>query len=557
MALSGVEDFTPSRGDAVLFELKASLFRLQRLVRDVSAGPRRLGKGDPAAFGFVIAQTRTPLWAEVPAAERTLQRGKVQNLRVAARQFDCAVLTPGAVFSFWKQLGRASTLRGFARGRMLKEGCIVPATGGGLCQLSNALYDVALRAGLEIVERHAHSRRMPGSQASQGRDATVAWNYVDLRFRSDTPMLLRVRLDAQVLIVELLGQAPQRAQELAPLPDLRREAQSCESCDQTSCFRHGVAAREGKRAVLVDEYWPEFDAIVLGDLLCLPMTGLPQYGWTTQNFANVRTATVTTLRRSFAMRRVENGPKRRALELASFEQLARRYARHLDADVTELIVAQSLLPTLWREGHLGGRKFSVLMSRLPMRALQERLEAVSARYPERATLKDFRADPVLLRAEEEALAAADAIVTPHAEIAEMFSGRAILLDWKTPPTRFKHAPASRRIAFPGPTIARKGAYELRAAARALDLEVVLIGCAFEGADFWQGVRTSRDIGNGVAAFVQPALLEDKPRKLISALASGIPVIATKACGVPAQSGLTLVPAMDPKALTDALGVALG
>jgi hypothetical protein len=554
MTLAQIEDLAPpSRGDAVLFELKASLFRLRRLFRDALSGPKRLAKGDSASFGFVVAQSRTPLWAEVPAAEHRLQRGKVQNLRVAARQLDRTRLAPGALFSFWKQLGRATALRGFARGRMLKEGCIVPATGGGLCQLSNAIYGVALKAGLEIVERHAHSRRLPGSQAMQGRDATVAWNYVDLRFRSAVPLMLRVRLDASDLIVELLGQAPQGVRDFAPLPDTRREAQSCESCDQVTCFRHGVAASEGKRAVLVDEHWAEFDAFVSGDLLCLPMKGPAQYGWTTQKFAQVETAVLTTLRRSFAMRRIENGPKRRALELATSERLARRYATHLDADVTELVVAQSLLPTLWRDGHLGGRKFSVLMTRLPMCALQERLDAVSQRYPERASLKDFRADPALLRAEEEALGAADVLVTPHADIASVFGARAVLLDWRTPTTRSRHASGSRRIVFPGPTIARKGAYELREAARALDLEIVLLGSDLEGAGFWQGVRTTRDIADGVAAFVQPAFLEDRPRKLLAALASGIPVVATQECGLRPQPGLTLVSAGDVDSLIVALG----
>jgi len=542
----------PSRGDAVLFELKASVFRLERLFRDALTGPKRLAKGDPVEFGYVIAQSRTPLWAEVPAAERTLQRGKVQNLRLAARQLDGTLLMPGAIFSFWKQLGRASAMRGFARGRMLKEGCIVPVTGGGLCQLSNALYEVALKANLEVLERHAHSRRVPGSQAMQGRDATVAWNYVDLRFRSRAPMLLRVRLDTGDLIVELLGQTSQDAHEFAPLPDTRRDAQSCEGCDQTSCFRHGVAATEGKRAVLVDEYWPEFDAFVSGGLLCLPMKGPPQYGWTTQKFEAVKAAALTTLRRSFAMRRVENGPRRRALELATSERLARCYAKHLDADVTQIVVAQSLLPTLWRDGHLGGRKFSVLMTRLPMRVLQERLDVVSQRHPEWATLKDFRADPALLSAEDEALAAADAIVTPHMDIAALLGNRAIVLDWRTPTARFRHAPGSRRIAFPGPTIARKGAYELREAARALDLEVVLLGSDLEGMEFWKGIRTSRGIGDGVAAFVQPAFLEDKPRKLLAALASGIPVIATAACGLPPRSDLTRVPPGDTAGLIAAL-----
>jgi glycosyltransferase involved in cell wall biosynthesis len=84
------------------------------------------------------------------------------------------------------------------------------------------------------------------------------------------------------------------------------------------------------------------------------------------------------------------------------------------------------------------------------------------------------------------------------------------------------------------------------------MEVVLLGGDLEGADFWQGVRTSRDMRGGVAVFVQPAFLEDKPRRLLAALASGIPVIATAACGMPAQEGLTVVPGGDAEALTVAL-----
>lgn len=547
MTLTRAEDFAiPTRADALLFELKATAFRLRRLARDARGGPRRLAKGEAAGFAIVVAQSRTPLWGEVKPSEHALQRGKVQNLRVAARLLDGTLLDAGAVFSFWKQLGRASGARGFARGRMLKEGCIVPATGGGLCQLSNALYDAALKAGLEIVERHAHSRRVPGSAAATGRDATVAWNYVDLRFRSAAPLLLRVRLDARDLVVELLGHAARPERDAPSLPDARRDAQSCESCEQTDCFRHGVAQSEGKHAVLVDELWPEFDAYVSGDLLCLPMT---RYGWTTAKFASVRTAPLTTLRRSLAMRRTPQGPGRRALELATAARLAERYAAMLDADVTGLTVAQTLLPALWQGGHLGGRRFSVLMMRLPMHDIQARLDAAARLHPERASLSDFRADA---RIEAEALAAADAIVTPHAEIAALFGSRAVLLPWTTPATRFRPAPGSRRIAFPGPTIARKGAYELRDAARALDLEVVLLGSDLEGAGFWQGVRTTRDIGEGIAAFVQPAFLEDRPRKLLAALASDIPVIATAACGIAPRNGLTLVPAGDVDALIAAL-----
>ena len=105
-----------------------------------------------------------------------------------------------------------------------------------------------------------------------------------------------------------------------------------------------------------------------------------------------------------------------------------------------------------------------------------------------ATLVD---DPALVTAETEALTAAERIVTPHTEIAALFGARAVLLDWIKPkPLTHIVAPAAKRVAFVGPTIARKGAFELCAAAKALDLEIVPLGSALEGADFWSGVRTA-------------------------------------------------------------------
>ena len=554
------ERAAPTRLDALIFKLKTNVFRMQRTLAEIGRAPALLARGAP--FGVLAAESRTPLWSD--PRDGAMQRGKVHNLRAAARRLDRTVLPAGAVFSFWRQMGRASARRGFVAGRMLQEGCLVPATGGGLCQLSNALYDVALQAGCTIVERHGHSRIVPGSAAAAGRDATVAWNYVDLRFAAARETMLRVIVERDALVVRLL------VREEAPLvPSLRElrtttsselEANNCATCDETACFRHEArfAAPARGTAFLVDENWPEFRDYVArarreDDVLALPLNGAraARYAWPADGFARVVPATLTALARSFALRRAKDGPARRAAELRGAQALARRLARALTPDVTAVVVAQSLLPYLWRDGHLGGRRFTVLMTRMPMGEIEARLNAAAAAHPQRRTLADFRADAALVAAEREALAAADAIVTPHTEIAALFGDRAVRLDWQLPAPRPHGAAVAKRIAFPGPTIARKGAYALRDAARALDLEVVLTGSELEGSDFWNGVRTQRAGGNwldGVAAVAQPALLEDAPRKLLAALAAGVPVIATSACGLPEQNRLTLIPEDDAAAL---------
>lgn len=581
----------PTPLSTAVFRAKVTVLQMQRALRNLRARVRACPKNDGAGFATTVAQSRTKLWSDERDAERVYQLGKVQNLRRACAKLDRILIAPGATFSFWAQVGRASKRRGFVTGRMLQQGCLVPSTGGGLCQISNALYDIACQAGCEIVERHAHSRVVPGSVAAEGRDATVAWNYVDLRFRSEIALFLEAKVERDELVLRLkrgplTHEAPSLLQPSAGAkdgPSLRVRtvlrdgtaplvhAQSCGSCNETTCFRHErnneCERPSGQRtAFLVDENWSEFRDSVMRqrterDVLGLPLDGarlrLARYRWPTNGFGRVGSAPIATLKRALAIRGKAQGPERRNAEIEGAQRVALRLSRLLGAEVEQVVVAQSLLPFLWRNGDLGGRDVTVLMTRLPMTALQARLDGAFARHPERKTLGDFRAPAWLVRAEREALAYASRIVTPHAEIAAMYPGKAELLPWTMPKMApvARAADAAKRIAFPGPTIARKGAYELREAARVLGLEVVVLGTDLEGAEFWNGVTTKRAGENWlseVAAVVQPALVEERPRHLLSALAAGVPVIATSACGLGTRQGVTTVPSGDFGALLSAL-----
>ena len=252
----------------------------------------------------------------------------------------------------------------------------------------------------------------------------------------------------------------------------------------------------------------------------------------------------------------QGAARQRAL-LAAAAALAESYAPLLRYDVTHVVVAQNLLPFLWRAGHLAGRTFDVLMTAPPMAELHARLDAAARLHPESPTLADFRADEVLLRDEAEALACARRIVTPHHDAAALFPGRAELLEWApaTPRTRQPNPGAHPRIVFPGPTAGRKGAYELREALGGLDVELVAMGSRLEGPGFWDGVQLAAPGEHwldGADLVVLPAFVENRPRRLLEALASGVPVVATLACGLGPREGLTLVPAGDAAALREAM-----
>ncbi|MFY8140051.1 MAG: VanW family protein, partial [Caulobacter sp.] len=192
-----------------VFAAKRAVFQVRRGLVDLVAAPPRL---EPAVVDFpeTVAEARSPLVSPDYSGRPEHQAGKIANLRVACAALDGLRLPPGAVFSFWRHVGRPTRARGYVEGRMLQGGSLSPAVGGGLCQLSTALYEVALQANLTILERHAHSRIVPGPNAARaGRDATVAWNYVDLRFASpDRALRLGAVVTADDLVVSFRATLP-------------------------------------------------------------------------------------------------------------------------------------------------------------------------------------------------------------------------------------------------------------------------------------------------------------------------------------------------------------
>jgi hypothetical protein len=554
-----------TRTQALVFRGKVFLLQLKRSVENLfNSEIRRFQFSENLANQPVIAESKTLLWTESAATEQFLLAGKVHNLRLAVERLNGLEIPAGSMFSFWKHLGRASALKGYVVGRELREGCIVPNVGGGLCQISNALYDAALQANFEIIERHAHTQVIAGSLAETGRDATVFWNYVDLRFRSSKPYRIEAKLDKDHLRVTFKSEK-QQAKKLFQISRFRTlisepedQPNSCVTCGVESCFRSLKADENldfGRTAFLLDEFMPEFDEYVqktrgAKDFLFIPLNGKrfkkANYAWETKGFARVRQSLFATLIRSYKSRKLAaQGAERQKSLLATAEKLAESYAKKLTFDATHLVVSQNLLPFLWKNGHLGGRTFDVLMNALPMNELQKRLDFAFSLNPNSKTLGDFRAEDWLIEAEREALKNARKIITPHSEIAELFGARAGILDWNLPkPKDFtKQKNAKFTIVFPASTVGRKGSYELREAIKNLDVKLIMLGACVEDKDFWRGFDWEKggdDWLEHADLVALPAFVEHKPRRLLLAAANKIPVIASDACGVRGVAGVKTI-----------------
>lgn len=550
----------PSRLGALLFAAKTRVLQLRRALRDLRGGPRRHRRdtGLPIAAA-AVSESVTALWPESEETSPLLVAGKIHNLRVAARLLHGVEVPAGATFGFWRQLGRATRRRGFAAGRELREGCLVPSIGGGLCQLSNAIYDAALRQGLEIVERHRHTQVIAGSLAERDRDAVVFWNYVDLRLRAASAWRLEVWLDGEDLHVRILGGAPAAA--ALPLSPLRRTPAAtapndCTRCGREACHRHVPAAAAGvRRTWLIDEDWPEFAE----DRRRRMQPGDRVLALRRSSLAAVQAALLQRwwLRRGLPLPQVRQRAQRIRL---------RALQRRLGAQDVELVVPQSLLPGLWLAGELQGRRWDVCMTALPMHLLQARLDVAAQRHPDSATLRDFRADPLLVEAERAALAQARHWITPHRELLALAGSRGIALEWRQPPS--DPAPSSgtggaAQVLLAASALARKGAFELREALHGLSVQLLLPPGAQETPQFWSGIDVRRvaSMADGVqaaAVVVLPAWIEQQPRGALLALALGKPVIATAACGLGADAGAwRCVDAGDSAALRAHLIAVLG
>ncbi len=116
--------------------------------------------------------------------------GKLANLALAAQRLNGIGLPPGKILSFWALMGEPAEKNGFALGRAIRADVLGPDIGGGLCQISGLAYELGLRAGLTIIERHPHSQDLYTEAARftpLGLDATVVWGHKDLRLRNDGP----------------------------------------------------------------------------------------------------------------------------------------------------------------------------------------------------------------------------------------------------------------------------------------------------------------------------------------------------------------------------------
>ena len=139
-------------------------------------------------------------------------------MQLVAELIDGTLVAPGATFSFNGTTGERNAERGFQEAPVIINGELQNGIGGGVCQVSTTVFNAAYEAGLPISERTNHALYI--SHYPTGRDATVNYPDLDLKFSNDTGrwLLLRAFVGAGSLTVNLYGTPQDRRVETEAAP---------------------------------------------------------------------------------------------------------------------------------------------------------------------------------------------------------------------------------------------------------------------------------------------------------------------------------------------------
>ncbi|WP_329014628.1 VanW family protein [Streptomyces sp. NBC_00690] len=109
---------------------------------------------------------------------------RTKNIGRAAELINGSLVKPQETWSFNRTVGERTKENGFVDGIIILNDKYTKAAGGGVSTVATAVFNAIFFSGVKPVEYGAHSfyiERYP-----EGREATVAWGSLDLKFANDS-----------------------------------------------------------------------------------------------------------------------------------------------------------------------------------------------------------------------------------------------------------------------------------------------------------------------------------------------------------------------------------
>ena len=146
-------------------------------------------------FGLISAYT----------TQTTNNKNRNTNIQLSAAAISGITVMPGEIFSFNGTVGERTAEKGYKEAAAIAGGQSRDEIGGGVCQTSSTLFNAAVRADLEILERNPHA--WPSNYVEKGFDATVNWPGLDFKFRNNTewPIFIIAGYSNQKVTVNIYG----------------------------------------------------------------------------------------------------------------------------------------------------------------------------------------------------------------------------------------------------------------------------------------------------------------------------------------------------------------
>jgi vancomycin resistance protein YoaR len=148
----------------------------------------------PARPDFTTADARRLQIAEPVSSFAThFPYAAYRNINIprAAQLINGTILKPGETFSLNHTVGERTPGNGFTEGYVIADGVYAKELGGGVSQVATTTFNAAFFAGLQDVTHTAHSFYI--NRYPVGREATVVWPHIDLKFKDTTPYGVLVR----------------------------------------------------------------------------------------------------------------------------------------------------------------------------------------------------------------------------------------------------------------------------------------------------------------------------------------------------------------------------
>ncbi|MDE6469794.1 MAG: VanW family protein [Eubacterium sp.] len=121
---------------------------------------------------------------------------RTTNLRIASEAISGTIIYPGEVFSFNNVVGPRTAAKGYKNAAIFTGGdATEDGIGGGICQVASTMFNCALYANVDIVERHQHSQRV--SYVPLGRDAAIYGTAQDFRWRNNTGYPIKIEMTVE------------------------------------------------------------------------------------------------------------------------------------------------------------------------------------------------------------------------------------------------------------------------------------------------------------------------------------------------------------------------